>query len=175
MRPQWRDAGPVRACGIALAQDRAIGQEGYLHALSFEDDGLPRLFQIASAAHNGDALIAQELYGVEKGIAAPVHRMVTRHRHDIEAAIAEDRCHVRLAPAVPSTGMDLQATTLRVDPLALAEADVAGSESRQCERAVSIHRFMDGAHIAASQQNELIVHHDTLPPHSLGPYVHPHR
>ena len=54
----------------------------------------------AAGANRLNASIAQQLDGVEQGLTTPVHRVVARHRYDVESAIDEYRRHRRRQPAV---------------------------------------------------------------------------
>ena len=74
---------------------------------------------IVSNAH-----AAQQVDRVEQRFPAPIHRVIARHRHDVEPAIGEHRCHRGRQAAVAATGTRVQRAALGINPLDLCEADV---------------------------------------------------
>ena len=135
---------------IAFVEDGTIGQ--HRDALPFAIDycGLSRLGEIAPAADSLDPHAAQQLDGVEQRFRTPIHRVIARHRRDIEAAVGEDRGHVRWKAAV-SAAIPLQLTAFRIGSFDLRKADVGACERGAREFAVTLHGLMDWPDIAASE------------------------
>ena len=100
---------------------------------------------------------------VEHRIVAPVHGMVARHGHNVEAACRVDIGKGRLDAAVPVAGMQLHGPEFGIHALGLPEPDIGGAQHGGCQFSELRHRLMHRTDVTTTENHHLLVSHFFLP------------